>query len=320
LITSAGTKDHPEGFDVLALVMSGAGNFGAMQVGALEVLLERDFHPQLVVGTSAGALNAAYFATDPTLEGLNRLSESWCAVGEDQIGMPSLFSGVRRLITRRDSLIDSRPLAEFFKRRLPEGLDTFGQLTAMHGIRAYAMAVCMDTGRLVAFGDQEEDRVLDGVMASTAIPPYFPPWEIGGQRYLDGGVLSKLPVRAAIERGATQIVALDVSYTLGTLEGAHGMIGISGYSLSLMMEHQTEMEVEWVTAAGYPIYCIDLPVPDEMEFWDYAQPELLLRRGRELAQRKLDSDPLTILPEWRLWLGRMATRLRKGGVQEAPLS
>lgn len=303
---------------MLALVLSGAGNFGPMQVGALEVLLEQGFHPQLVVGTSAGALNAVYFATDPTLEGLRRLSESWHEIGEDQVGMPSLFASIRRLITRQDSLIDSQPLAEFLKQKLPEGVDTFGQLAARHGVRAYAVAVCMETGRLVAFGDREEDGVLDGVMASTAIPPYFPPWEIGGKRYLDGGVLSKLPVRAAIERGATQIVALDISYPLGTLEGAHGMIGISGYALSLMMEYQKEMEVEWVTAAGYPIYLIDLSVPDETEFWDYGQPELLLRRGRELARSRLDSEPLIILPEWRLWLGRVAAKLRRSGVQDEP--
>jgi len=195
-------------------------------------------------------------------------------------------------------------------------VDTFGQIVAIHGVRAYTVAVSVETGRLVVFGDREEDGVLDGVMASTAIPPYFPPWEVGGQRYLDGGVLSKLPLRAAIERGATQIVALDVSYPLGALEGAHGMIGISGYALSLMMEYLKELEIEWVTAAGCPIYLIDLTVPDEMEFWDYEQTERLLRRGRELAQTRLDSEPLITLPEWRLWLGRVATKLRRSGVQD----
>ena len=303
---------------MLALVMSGAGNFGAMQVGALEVLLENGICPKLVVGTSAGALNAVSFASDPTLGGLRRLSESWCEIGEDQVGMPSLLTSIRRLITRQDSLIDSQPLTEFLKQKLPEDVDSFGQLVAMHGVRAYVVAVSIETGRLVVFGDREEDGVLDGVMASTAIPPYFPPWEIEGQRYLDGGVLSKLPVRAAIERGATQIVALDVSYPLGSLEGAHGMIGISGYALSLMMEYQKDLEVEWVTEVGCPIYLIDLSVPDEMEFWDYQQPELLLRRGRELAQSRLDSESLIILPEWRLWLGRVAAKLRGSDVQDEP--
>jgi NTE family protein len=303
---------------VLALVMSGAGNFGTMQVGALEVLLENGICPKLVVGTSAGALNAVSFASDPTPEGLNRLSESWCEIGEDQVGMPSLFTSIRRLITRQDSLIDSQPLVEFLKQRLPEGVDTFGQLADRHGVRAYVVAVSMETGRLVVFGDCAEDGVLDSVMASTAIPPYFPPWECGGQRYLDGGVLSKLPVRAAIERGATQIIALDISYPLGSLEGAHGMIGISGYALSLMMEYQKKLEIEWVTEAGCPIYLIDLSVPDEMEFWNYEQPELLLSRGRELAQSRLDSEPLIILPEWRLWIGRVAAKLRRSDVQDEP--
>ncbi len=301
---------------MLALVMSGAGNFGAMQVGALEVLLETGFRPQLVVGTSAGALNAVSFASDPTLEGLHRLSESWREVGEEQVGMPSLFTSIRRLITRQDSLIDSQALAKFMKQRLPQDVDTFGKLAAVHGVRAYVVAVCMETGRLVVFGDREEDGVLDGVMASTAIPPYFPPWEAGGKRYLDGGVLSKLPLRAAIERGATQIVALDISYPFGTLEGAHGMIGISGYALSLMMEYLKETEAEWATTDGCPIYLIDLSVPGEMEFWDYGQPELLHLRGRELARKKLDSEPLIILPEWRLWLERVAGKLRKRSMQE----
>ncbi|UCF59731.1 MAG: patatin-like phospholipase family protein [Anaerolineaceae bacterium] len=301
---------------MLALVMSGAGNFGAMQVGALEVLLETGFHPQLVVGTSAGALNAVSFASDPTLEGLQRLSESWCEVGEEQVGMPSLFTSIRRLITRQDSLIDSKPLAEFLKQKLPENVDTFSQLAAMHGIQVYTVAVSMETGRLEVFGDRKEDHILDGVMASTAIPPYFPPWEVGGQRYLDGGVLSKLPLRVAIERGATQIVALDISYPLGTLEGAHGMIGISGYALSLMMEYLKQMEAEWATTVGYPIYLIDLSVPDKMEFWNYEQPEPLLRRGRELTQKKLDSEPFVLLPEWRLWLERVTAKFRRSSIQD----
>ena len=98
---------------MLALVLSGAGNFGPMQVGALEVLLEQEFHPEIVVGTSAGALNAVYFASDPTLAGMNRLANAWRGVGDDEVGMPSLISGVRRLITRQDGLIDSQLLAEY---------------------------------------------------------------------------------------------------------------------------------------------------------------------------------------------------------------
>jgi hypothetical protein len=85
-----------------------------------------------------------------------------------------------------------------------------------------------------------------------------------------------------------------------------------------MMEYQKKLEIEWVTEAGCPIYLIDLSVPDEMEFWNYEQPELLISRGRELAQSRLDSEPLIILPEWRLWIGRVAAKLRRSDVQDEP--
>ncbi len=295
---------------MLALVLSGAGNFGPMQVGALEVLLEEGFHPEIIVGTSAGALNAVFFASDPTPTGLNRLVDAWRSVGETEVGMPSLFSGVRRLITMQDGLIDSHSLAELLREKLPVGLETFGQLAAEQGVRAYTVAICMETGRLVVFGDHEDDRVLDGMMASAAIPPYFPPWERGGRHYVDGGVLSKLPVRVAFERGATEVVAIDIRNTHGTLEGARGMIGIGSYSLSLIMEHQTETEIEWVTAAGIPIYRIRLAVPSDMQFWDFSQPDRLISRGRELAQSKLDSEPLSLHPTWWLWFSRASAGLR----------
>jgi NTE family protein len=168
----------------------------------------------------------------------------------------------------------------------------------------------METAKLMIFGDHEEDLLVDGMMASAAIPPYFPPWEVKGKRYLDGGILSKLPVRAAMERGATHVIALNVKYTYGTIESAHGMIGISSYSLSLMMEHQTIREMEWVTSAGIPVYCINLTIPPEMQFWDYAQPDRLIQRGKELTQQKLAAEPLTLRPDWRLWLQRIAARLR----------
>ena len=71
---------------MFAYVLSGGGNYGAMQVGALEVLLAHGPRPQMLVGTSAGALNAAYLATDPTLEGARRLGDAWRGVRLGHVG------------------------------------------------------------------------------------------------------------------------------------------------------------------------------------------------------------------------------------------
>lgn len=287
---------------MLAVVMSGAGNFGALQVGALETLLEMGVRPDLVVGTSAGAINAVYFACDPTLEGVRNLGKAWRPVGVREVGIPALLAGVRRLITRKDSLIDSLALAEFLADRLPTGVETFGQLAEMNNVRAYAVAVCMETETLTVFGDHDDDRLLDGLMASAAIPPYFPPWKVGDRLYLDGGVYSKLPIRVAIERGARQVIAIDVRYAMGTRDQAHGMLGIGSYAVSLMVEHQAAKEIESARVTGASIHHLCLEAPSDVDFWDFSQAEQLVESGWEMAQRALEVEPLKIEPFWRLWL------------------
>ena len=114
---------------MLAVVMSGAGNFGALQVGALETLLEGGVQPDMAVGTSAGAINAIYFASDPTLEGVRSLGRAWQPVGEREVGIPALLAGVRRLITREDSLVNSMALAEFLVTTYPAEKMTISNTT-----------------------------------------------------------------------------------------------------------------------------------------------------------------------------------------------
>jgi NTE family protein len=157
------------------LVLSGAGNFGALQAGALEPVLETGFLPELIVGTSAGALNGLLLATDPSPAGARRVQSAWRQVSLREIGTPGLLGSVRRLITQRDSLLPSVPLARFVARSLGLDLETFGQLQARHGIRVRTMAVCMGTGELVAFGNQDKDRLIDGAMSSTAVRLIWPP-------------------------------------------------------------------------------------------------------------------------------------------------
>jgi NTE family protein len=289
--------------EMLAVVMSGAGNFGALQVGALETLLGSGLQPELVVGTSAGAINAVYFACDPTLEGVRNLGRAWRPVGAREVGIPALLASVRRLVTRKDSLIDSVALAEFLADRLPTGVETFGQLVEMNNVRAYAVAVCMETETLAVFGDHDKDRLLDGLMASAAIPPYFPPWKVGDRLYLDGGVYSKLPIRVAIERGARQVVAIDVRYAMGNRDQAHGMLGIGSYAVSLMVEHQAAKEIEEARAIGVSIYHLCLDAPSDVDFWDYSQAGRLVALGREVTQRALEEEPLKFEAGWRRWLG-----------------
>jgi NTE family protein len=285
---------------VFTFVISGGANYGAMQASAMKVLLEAGLCPQMAMGTSAGALNSIYIAAYPTPEGMDKLLEGWLTVGEKEVGMPRILTSIRRLITGQTGLIPSEPLADFLNGQFPPGVPTFGQLTQMNSIQAYNVAVCMETGKLKVFGDDPEDLLIDGAMSSTAVPPFYSPWKVGGYRYLDGGVAAKLPLMAAIDRGATQIVAVDVCDAMGSLEAAKNMINIVGYSLSMMTDDQTRREIELVQNTGVSLRLIKLRPPTDIDFWNYDEAERLIEIGREQAHEALQKEPIRLTPQWQL--------------------
>jgi NTE family protein len=289
---------------MIALVLSGAANFGVMQAGALEVLFRAGLKPNIVVGTSAGALNAIYIASNPTPEGARQLGNVWGELRPVHVGRGGIFTGLRRLLARRDSLFMSEPLVAFLQEHIPGSVETFGQLAAMCGVRAYAMAMCIKDEHLVAFGDREDDRLIDGAMASTAIPPFFPPWQVNGHRYVDGGVAAKLPVLAAIERGATQVIAVDIEDTMKMSAAPDDLFHISGCALSIMADHQARLELALARYSGVPVRVFTIHAPDDVGFWDFSQASYLYQMGKEITQKVLKEEPLRILPKWQ-------TRIRK---------
>lgn len=287
-----------------ALVLSGAGNFGAMQAGALEVVMEAGFRPDIIVGSSAGALNSIYIGHDP-IGGARDLQDVWRDSARLAAGMSNPVVIMRQAVSGADGLVPSETLASFLRRHLPPDLETYEQLRQRHGIRIYSAAVEMSRAELVCFGDDPGDRLLDGAMASTAVPPYLPPWEVKGKRYLDGGVYAKLPIGAAAARGANQVLAIDVVGALGTRSTARGVLGVSGYSLSLMVEAQAAAEIQGARAAGLDLRVISMPVPKEVPYWDFRHPDRLIELGRDLAKRALAQEPLSWKPAWQVRVRRL---------------
>jgi predicted acylesterase/phospholipase RssA len=282
---------------MLTIVMSGGANFGAMQAGALQVLIESGLQPKMAVGTSAGALNSIYLASDPSPEGMQRLLDAWRSIGPKEVGMPKILTVVRRLLTGQAGLIPSEPLANFLNGHFPPGVTTFGQLTLLHGIQAYTVAACLETAKTVVFGDNDDDGLIDGAMSSTAVPPFYPPWKVGGYRYLDGGITEKLPLLPAIERGATQIIALDIYSAMGSLEMAKSMITLTGYSLSIMTENQAEREIAAAKATGVALRVIKLFPPADIDFWDYDAVERLIEAGKQQAREAIEKEPIRLAPQ-----------------------
>ena len=141
----------------IAFVMSGAANYGPLQVGALQTLLEHGVRPDLLIGTSAGAMNAAYLAIDPTPDGARRLADLWNTAARDLLSRSDRLAIVWRLLTNRDGVMSNEPLRRYVERTMPPGVTRYADLK----VPAYAVAVRLDSGEIRCFGDNPDDRLLD---------------------------------------------------------------------------------------------------------------------------------------------------------------
>ena len=269
-----------------AFVLSGGANYGAQQVGALEVLLERGILPDMVIGVSAGALNAAWIAAHPTLEGAQELSRIWredAAATAQPVGP---LAALLRLIGGKDSLLSNDSLLQFI-RRWSFADSTFGEFTQP---RLYTVAARYDDGALRIFGDDPSDCILDGLMASTAMPPFYPLWEVDGVLYLDGGVTSHLPVQAAVARGADEIFALrnGHGFMLGAAPVQRNVFSIGAKAISLLVERQANLEIEAVQRdRSVRLHLIDLYADDDPGLLNFSRATELIAAGRRLAEEYL---------------------------------
>lgn len=163
-----------------------------MQVGALRVLLEADIRPEMLVGTSVGAVNAAYLAVRGVkLTTIEDLVEAWHdAVAADLLPSNYLWLTVRVLFNR----VGWQPyhrLRDFF---VAHGLSPDLRFGDIQGVQLMVVAADLNTGRIILYGTDPQQSVLEGVLASTALPPWVRPLEVGSQSLIDGGLVSTLPL------------------------------------------------------------------------------------------------------------------------------
>lgn len=172
-----------------------------MQVGALQALFEHGVTPDLAVGTSAGALNATFVAFDPTREGAVRLEGIWRGLSDGD-----LFPGGRfraswaRMLVRGNRVFEDSGIRRLVESRL--GSATFEEAQ----IPLAVVATDLETGAEKVFSSGE---ILEPVIASTAMPGVFPPVEIDGRRYIDGGVANNVPIAPAVSLGARTVYVMN---------------------------------------------------------------------------------------------------------------
>lgn len=269
-------------------VLSGGGNMGPVQVGAMRALLERGIEPQMIVGCSAGALNAGFLAREVSFEQLERLEEVWRCVTRPQVYPGTRLSAMWRLLIGKDSLYDNRNFYAFLQRHGTTPALTFGTLP----VKLYITATHLHSGRLHVFGDNPNERVLDALMASTALTPMHPPWEINGERYIDGGTVTPLPLRVAMERGATEIYAfhiVDVEPERVDQRLIRGVAGVLNHSVGTMLRAQAQHDLLLAEVKSKAkVHYISLSVTAQPDATDFSQAQSMIEEGYQTTIEYID--------------------------------
>jgi len=184
-----------------AFVLGGGGRWGAVEVGMLRALVDADVRPDLIVGTSIGAFNGAVFAADPSEKGIENLENMWRDVAQSELLTASLLERVRSAARLRVALQDPKPLRDLLEQSL--SCQNFQDLQ----VRFECVAASIERASEKWFTD---GSLIDALLASAAVPSLFPPVEIDGEHYYDGGLVNSVPVDRAVELGASEVYVLQV--------------------------------------------------------------------------------------------------------------
>ncbi|MDY0018627.1 MAG: patatin-like phospholipase family protein [Anaerolineae bacterium] len=282
----------------LAFVLGGGGARGALQVGALRALLEAGIVPDLLVGTSIGAVNAVGLGLwGVDLDGVTALEQAWQAGIGARLMDPRLSQLTLRTLFYHPDKRTQQRVANFFALRGITHDLCFNQIS---GVRLGLVGADLESGEPVIYGEDASDSIVEGLLASIALPPWFAPIEKDGQTVVDGGALSNLPIEPAMKIGATEIIALDIDTPDSIPGNALAFFQAMGHYMFALSRRHIHLETALAEAQGVPVYRIELKVPASIPTWDFRSSRPLIRIGYEIASEKIStwmklSQPAPIL-------------------------
>lgn len=272
---------------MIAIALSGGGNRGPLQVGALQALFERGIWPDLLVGTSAGALNAVYVAACGHPGCTEELAAIWQSVDRRTIYPGSLLGMAWRVLRGADSLYASDKMREVVAASLPPGVHTFQDLK----LPCYITAADLITSRLYLFPDERQPGapVVDAVMASAAVPGIHPPVRYGSAQLVDGGVVDNVPASIAMDKGATVVYAVNVGYGGGSMSPVHGLLQVLGRTVNTFLAQSLFLDLERA-AHQEEVVLHHIHIPDfaGVSFTDFSHTAEMIAAGRRRTDAYLD--------------------------------
>jgi NTE family protein len=167
----------------------------------LRALAERSIRPDVVLGTSVGAINGAFFAADPSAAGVERLIELWRDVNQSEMSAGRLLRRITTLARSGTHLESFGEVRERLLEVLP--VERVEQLT----VRFQCVAASIERAAEHWF---DEGPLADVILASCSVPGILPPVKIGDEHFIDGGIVNSIPVSRAVALGAKKIFVLQV--------------------------------------------------------------------------------------------------------------
>jgi NTE family protein len=276
--------DPPPRKPRVGFVLGGGGDLGASEVGMLRALLERGIVPDVIVGTSVGAINGAAIAADPTLEMVQRLETTWRRLGQERIfDSPLRIAGT--LIRERTHLNSNQRLRRLIARLLP--VETFEEL----GVTFQCVAAAVERAAEHWFC---EGPLVDAILASTAVPGLLPVVEIGGEHFMDGGIVNSIPVERALQLGATELYILHVGRIERPLQAPRNIVQVVTVAFEIARRHRFAHDM-----AGLPpgLAAHVLPTGEEagpaagspLRPWDFAAVGQRMSRAHEATAAYLEN-------------------------------
>jgi NTE family protein len=184
-----------------AFVLGGGGVLGSAEVGMMRALLERGIKPDLVVGSSVGALNGLVVAASPDLAAVEMLTGVWSRLQARDVFSSTVVGQLGNLFRHGTHLHDGSAL-----RRLIA--ESAGDLCIEElPVPFECVAACVEDASAHWFSS---GPIIEAVLASCAVPGLLPPVRIGDRHYMDGGLVASVPVGRALELGADRVFVLHV--------------------------------------------------------------------------------------------------------------
>jgi NTE family protein len=265
-----------------AFVFAGGGSLGAVEVGMLRELVTHGEQPDMVVGASAGAINAAHFAGCPDTAGILQLQQLWSQVRRRDIMPLSLRAMFGMLLFKRPHLVDVNGMRRLLTDHLPY------QRIENARLPLHIVATDMQMGDEVVLS---QGLVVDAVLASAAIPGIFPPVRIDGRDLVDGGVANNTPISVAVRLGAQRIIVLPAGFACALRQPPVGAIAQALHALSLLVARQLVSDMErYATVAE--LFVVPPLCPLETSPYDYSACAALIERAAHSTRSWLQNGGL----------------------------